>query len=415
MTDNNNFLSSEDENSIDTYFELRRKLLTLCDETEYYLNQIYYKKEKSNEHYYNPEGGNYVNEIKNYKKKTEKLRKDCETIENANKIIKIENLLKERKRIYDNLKKENVYLIKLKGESHENEIQLSEENKKREDTINVNEKITTTKSNIKVKKDYLELLQDKNKIYQNKIKLIESKCKLINENIEYKKSLQKEKNDDEEENKIDENEEGKEELQKKIDDLTQIKKKNEFKQNSTIKKQQDKIFQIKDELNKYKTQIDELNRKIKNITFQEREKKRELEIKRKNILTKKLNNINNTNSTNNSNKIQLKKQRSQFYSNNIKLNELQNEIKNQPITLRESSTMKNIQRTPFKISSFSDREIIQESNEDENKDVTFDALITHDPTVLQIERLMLDIETTLNTKALDEDQKNYIKQVMKYN
>ena len=415
MTDNNNFLSSEDENSIDTYFELRRKLLTLCDETEYYLNQIYYKKEKSNEHYYNPEGGNYVNEIKNYKKKTEKLRKDCETIENANKIIKIENLLKERKRIYDNLKKENVYLIKLKGESHENEIQLSEENKKREDTINVNEKITTTKSNIKVKKDYLELLQDKNKIYQNKIKLIESKCKLINENIEYKKSLQKEKNDDEEENKIDENEEGKDELQKKIDDLTQIKKKNEFKQNSTIKKQQDKIFQIKEELNKYKTQIDELNRKIKNITFQEREKKRELEIKRKNILSKKLNNINNTNSTNNSNKIQLKKQRSQFYSNNIKLNELQNEIKNQPITLRESSTMKNIQRTPFKISSFSDREIIQESNEDENKDVTFDALITHDPTVLQIERLMIDIENTLNTKALDEDQKNYIKQVMKYN
>ncbi len=415
MTDNNNFLSSEDENSIDTYFELRRKLLTLCDETEYYLNQIYYKKEKSNEHYYNPEGGNYVNEIKNYKKKTEKLRKDCETIENANKIIKIENLLKERKRIYDNLKKENVYLIKLKGESHENEIQLSEENKKREDTINVNEKITTTKSNIKVKKDYLELLQDKNKIYQNKIKLIESKCKLINENIEYKKSLQKEKNDDEEENKIDENEEGKDELQKKIDDLTQIKKKNEFKQNSTIKKQQDKIFQIKEELNKYKTQIDELNRKIKNITFQEREKKRELEIKRKNILSKKLNNINNTNSTNNSNKIQLKKQRSQFYSNNIKLNELQNEIKNQPITLRENSTMKNIQRTPFKISSFSDREIIQESNEDENKDVTFDALITHDPTVLQIERLMIDIENTLNTKALDEDQKNYIKQVMKYN
>ena len=246
MTDNNNFLSSEDENSIDTYFELRRKLLTLCDETEYYLNQIYYKKEsKSNEHNYNPEGGNYINEIKNYKKKTEKLRKDCEAIENANKIVKLENSLKERKRIYDNLKEENIYLLKLKGESHEDDLKLSEDNKKREETINVNEKITTTKSNIKVKKDYLELLQDKNKIYQNKIKLIESKCKLINENIEYKKSLQKEKNDDEEENKIDENEEGKDELQKKIDDLTQIKKKNEFKQNSTIKKQQDKIFQIK--------------------------------------------------------------------------------------------------------------------------------------------------------------------------
>ena len=415
MTDNNNFLSSEDENSIDTYFELRRKLLTLCDETEYYLNQIYYKKEKSNDHNYNPEGGNYVNEIKNYKKKTEKLRKDCETIENANKIIKLENSLKERKRIYENLKKENVYLIKLKGEVHENEIKLSEENKKREDTINVNEKITTTKSNIKVKKDYLELLQDKNKIYQNKIKLIESKCKLINENIEYKKSLQKEKNNDEEENKIDENEEGKDKLQKNLNDLTKKKKETEFKLNSKINEQRDQILKIKEELDKYKTQIDELNRKIKITTLKENQKKRELEIKRKNILSQKLNNTNNTNTTNNSNKIQLKKQRSQFYSNNIKLNELQNEIKNQPITLRESSTMKNIQRTPFKISSFSDREIIQESNEDENKDVTFDALITHDPTVLQIERLMIDIENTLNTKALDEDQKNYIKQVMKYN
>ena len=111
----------------------------------------------------------------------------------------------------------------------------------------------------------------------------------------------------------------------------------------------------------------------------------------------------------------MKKQRSQFYKNNFKLNELQNEIKNQPITLRESSTMKNIQRTPFKISSFSDKEIIHENNEDENKDVTFDALIIHDPTVLQIERLMIDIENTLNTKALDEEKQNYIKEVMKNN
>ena len=40
------------------------------------------------------------------------------TIENTNVIIKLENLLKERSRIYDNLKKENVYLIKIKGESN---------------------------------------------------------------------------------------------------------------------------------------------------------------------------------------------------------------------------------------------------------------------------------------------------------
>ena len=92
MTDNNNFLSSDDENSIDTYYELRRKLLTLCNETEYYLNQIYYKKNKSNESNYKSEGGNYINEIKNYKEKTEKLRKDYEVIENANKLIKLENL-----------------------------------------------------------------------------------------------------------------------------------------------------------------------------------------------------------------------------------------------------------------------------------------------------------------------------------
>lgn len=96
MFDNNNKLLPEDENAIDSYYELRRKLLTLCDETENYLNEIYYKKTKEYEHNYNENGSNdyYINEIKKYKKKTEKLRKDYEVIESANKIIKLENSLK---------------------------------------------------------------------------------------------------------------------------------------------------------------------------------------------------------------------------------------------------------------------------------------------------------------------------------
>jgi hypothetical protein len=51
--------------------------------------------------------------------------KTYEEIENANVIIKLENLLKERSKIYDNLKKENVYLVKIKGESNEDELKLN--------------------------------------------------------------------------------------------------------------------------------------------------------------------------------------------------------------------------------------------------------------------------------------------------
>ena len=137
MFDNNNKLLPEDENAIDSYYELRRKLLTLCDETENYLNEIYYKKTKEYEHNYNENGSNdyYINEIKKYKKKTEKLRKDYEVIESANKIIKLENSLKERFRIYNNLKKENQYLLKLKGETNEENLKLNENNQQREESL----------------------------------------------------------------------------------------------------------------------------------------------------------------------------------------------------------------------------------------------------------------------------------------
>ena len=90
--------------------------------------------------------------------------------------------MKERFRIYDNLKKENQYLLKLKGETNEENLKLNENNQQREESLNINEKINQVKENIKIKKDYLNFIIEKNKIQQNKIKSIESKCKLINEN-----------------------------------------------------------------------------------------------------------------------------------------------------------------------------------------------------------------------------------------
>ncbi len=188
-----NYLKSENEEeesmmkyqkNLEIYKKLTNSLKSTCLEIEKTLNSIYYSKKTPQQ--INTKNNkipidNDYKEIKLYKDKIEEIRKKLDIIIDVNKIDELESSEFDKKKIYESLKKEKSY-------SQSNTIDKNnKDNEQRYEIINLNNKISNLKEQIRIKKEYLEISQIKIQKQNIKIKNIENQCKTINENIQYKK------------------------------------------------------------------------------------------------------------------------------------------------------------------------------------------------------------------------------------
>lgn len=195
-----NYLQSEYKNeeeesmmkyqkNLEIYKKLTNSLKSTCLEIEETLNSIYYSKKKSQQK--NTKNNkltidNDYKEIKLYKDKIEEIRKKLDIIININKIDELESSEFDKKKIYESLKKEKSSL-KNKYSQLNTINKNSKDNEQRYEIINLNNKISNLKEQIRIKKEYLEISQIKIQKQNIKIEIIENQCKTINENIQYKK------------------------------------------------------------------------------------------------------------------------------------------------------------------------------------------------------------------------------------
>ena len=199
--------------------------------------------------------------LNEYKNMSKEARKELDIAMTINNINEIESSLIYKKKYYLNLKRENISLMKNKDSYLEIINKYNNEVKEREDLINLNQKISVLKEEIKIKKEFLKVHQFKIKNQKMVIEKLEKKCKLINENIEYKKNQ-------EVKNLEDDNKKEDEELNYNILSKDYKNKKNKLLQNekqlkNSIEEQNQLMFKLKSELDLLLNQIGQTQKNIK--------------------------------------------------------------------------------------------------------------------------------------------------------
>ena len=302
---------AEEKKLTEIFNKNKKNLMEICSEIEEHLSKLYTSKGKiednnklnktQNINSYNnskssKEQNELIKKINNYKMKINTAQNELDVLLRLNKVDELENILQERKRYLEKIKRENSVLKKMKGLQEKDEKEVKDIINKKEELFSVNEKINKMKDEAKIKKDYNHTLSEKIKSQNEQINNLQNKCHLINQNIEYykKKQIQsiKTNNDSDNNNEI-------ENL-----NLNEIKKLYEEKVNNIVEKQEMikikikeqniKIKEIKDFNEVISTKIEKIMLQIKNnlrkiITFENELKRKEYLIydsinKRKNTL-----------------------------------------------------------------------------------------------------------------------------------
>ena len=302
---------AEEKKLTEIFNKNKKNLMEICSEIEEHLSKLYTSKGKiednnklnktQNINSYNnskssKEQNELIKKINNYKMKINTAQNELDVLLRLNKVDELENILQERKRYLEKIKRENSVLKKMKSLQEKGEKEVKDIINKKEELFSVNEKINKMKDEAKIKKDYNHTLSEKIKSQNELINNLQNKCHLINQNIEYykKKQIQsiKTNNDSDNNNEI-------ENL-----NLNDLKKLYEEKVNNIVEKQEMikikikeqniKIKEIKDFNEVISTKIEKIMLQIKNnlrkiITFENELKRKEYLIydsinKRKNTL-----------------------------------------------------------------------------------------------------------------------------------
>ena len=302
---------AEEKKLTEIFNKNKKNLMEICSEIEEHLSKLYTSKGKiednnklnktQNINSYNnskssKEQNEIIKKINNYKMKINTAQNELDVLLRLNKVDELENILQERKRYLEKIKRENSVLKKMKSLQEKGEKEVKDIINKKEELFSVNEKINKMKDEAKIKKDYNHTLSEKIKSQNELINNLQNKCHLINQNIEYykKKQIQsiKTNNDSDNNNEI-------ENL-----NLNDLKKLYEEKVNNIVEKQEMikikikeqniKIKEIKDFNEVISTKIEKIMLQIKNnlrkiITFENELKRKEYLIydsinKRKNTL-----------------------------------------------------------------------------------------------------------------------------------
>ena len=302
---------AEEKKLTEIFNKNKKNLMEICSEIEEHLSKLYTSKGKiednnklnktQNINSYNnskssKEQNELIKKINNYKMKINTAQNELDVLLRLNKVDELENILQERKRYLEKIKRENSVLKKMKSLQEKDEKEVKDIINKKEELFSVNEKINKMKDESKIKKDYNHTLSEKIKSQNEQINNLQNKCHLINQNIEYykKKQIQSIKinNDSDNNNEI-------ENL-----NLNDLKKLYEEKVNNIVEKQEMikikikeqniKIKEIKDFNEVISTKIEKIMLQIKNnlrkiITFENELKRKEYLIydsinKRKNTL-----------------------------------------------------------------------------------------------------------------------------------
>ena len=302
---------AEEKKLTEIFNKNKKNLMEICSEIEEHLSKLYTSKGKiednnklnktQNINSYNnskssKEQNELIKKINNYKMKINTAQNELDVLLRLNKVDELENILQERKRYLEKIKRENSVLKKMKSLQEKDEKEVKDIINKKEELFSVNEKINKMKDEAKIKKDYNHTLSEKIKSQNEQINNLQNKCHLINQNIEYykKKQIQsiKTNNDSDNNNEI-------ENL-----NLNDLKKLYEEKVNNIVEKQEMikikikeqniKIKEIKDFNEVISTKIEKIMLQIKNnlrkiITFENELKRKEYLIydsinKRKNTL-----------------------------------------------------------------------------------------------------------------------------------
>ena len=325
--------------------------------------------------------------IKSYKNKIQNAKNELEVALTINKIVEYENLIKEKEGYYKNLKKENDALNKVRDNQVAKIGEYKQRVLQREEIISINDKINALKENIKLKKDFYKLNQEKLKTQMKRKLYLENKCKLINDNIKYKKG-----------DKIKEIENLENEKEKEIDNYESLKKKYDDKKKEFKKKEQiykkvidnqertmgrlnKELSLLSDEINKNNRQLILTNKKRKEYLLDYQNIKKMQKQRSKERLNKKLN----------------KKNLSIKVPNIIDSFEIKSpneEKKYIPFNVNNKS-----HRKPFNIDNF--MKSVEKKRINEGKT----------DTMKLIENLKFDIQSVIKKNTLDDEAENYIKKI----
>ena len=288
---------AEEKKLTEIFNKNKKNLMEICSEIEEHLSKLYTSKGKiednnklnktQNINSYNnskssKEQNELIKKINNYKMKINTAQNELDVLLRLNKVDELENIIQERKRYLEKIKRENSVLKKMKSLQEKDEKEVKDIINKKEELFSVNEKINKMKDEAKIKKDYNHTLSEKIKSQNEQINNLQNKCHLINQNIEYykKKQIQsiKTNNDSDNNNEI-------ENL-----NLNDLKKLYEEKVNNIVEKQEMikikikeqniKIKEIKDFNEVISTKIEKIMLQIKNnlrkiITFENELKRKE--------------------------------------------------------------------------------------------------------------------------------------------
>ena len=254
----------EEKKLVEIFNKNKIKLMEVCSEIEENLNKIFNCPPKNEENILNKtqninssnnnsklskEQKEIIKKINNYKLRINSAQNELDIQLELNKADELENILQERKKYLERIKRENSVLKKMKNLQEKNEKEVKDIIKKKEELNSVNEKINKMKDEAKIKKDYNHTLSEKIKSQNEQINTLQNRCDLINQNIDYykKKQIQSIKN-----NNIDNND-----IYNDIEniDLNELKKLFEEKATKIAEKQE--IIKLK---------IKEQNIKIKEMT-----------------------------------------------------------------------------------------------------------------------------------------------------
>ena len=407
----------EYEQSLETYNKLKQYIITVCSQIENNFNKIYGSDSNNNNKNTpikndnnssnsgatdNKEMEETLKKIKEYQIKTKELQKEVELIIKLNKINELEGILEIKKNYLAQLESENKSLNNVKNIQEKGIKEYSKNDTKRQELISLVEKIKKIKEEIKIKKDYYKLTDEKLKNQNKKINDLTNKCVIIKKNIEiYKKKKENEilNNKQEEENQMQ-----KDEINKIINDYEEENKilcEKEKNYKNVIKEQNTNINKLKEELNNITNEINDTDSKIKEVQSKISTIEYNNRIKQNNSKLKK--NVGNTN----------KKKAGQFFisqgmedKNNVLAGQQNSE--NNAVKLKKN-------KKPFEINrNFNDNkknyayknEITNNRNEGRNPN---NMNLVKDETVLQIERLKSEINEVLsniNVKGIKKETNN---------
>ena len=254
------------ENNLQLFNKLKRSIIQISSKIESYLNYFYSETNEksiiyknSNNFYSFKTNNSYLELIKNYKEKIKNAQEEINIVMSLNNIDLLDNEIDKKEKMCESLKFENSFLNKINKKQIKNIYVLDSKKKKREDIIQLNNKIINLKEEIKLKKDYLKLNSIKISNQNSIIKKLEKKCLIIKENIEYQKN--KKINELKNKNIKNSNSNNLDILNLQFSTKNDLFHSNEKKYINLIEQQKLMITQIK-------TDIDSLNYQIKEIDKQ---------------------------------------------------------------------------------------------------------------------------------------------------